>query len=174
MEAEAQYWRHVAYAGDNLSDELPASGNNMDAQQSQEQVTSSSSSGTDSTSVGSESAALVGERLYDLRAPGQLVAVYLVYCVPLLVVGAAGWMFQHWPASSRHRALLTSHHLTCYPCSSHACSASRNVLLVSNRDAENGPEYSEFLYLCENHRKHAFLEMRRSLSQEVGRTAARI
>ena len=35
--------------------------------------------------------------LFDLRAPGQLVAVYLVYFVPLFVVGVCGWCTLHWP-----------------------------------------------------------------------------
>ena len=38
--------------------------------------------------------------LYDLRAPGQLVAVYLVYFVPLFVVGLCGWITMHWPVSN--------------------------------------------------------------------------
>ena len=30
-------------------------------------------------------------------------------------------------------------------------SAFRNILIISKRDPENIPEYSEFLYLCGNH-----------------------
>ena len=45
--------------------------------------------------------AVEGEmRVYDLRAPSQLVAMYLVYFVPLFVVGIAGWISQHWPATT--------------------------------------------------------------------------
>lgn len=38
--------------------------------------------------------------LYDLRAPGQLVAVYLVYFVPLFIVGVCGWVTMHWPVNN--------------------------------------------------------------------------
>ena len=38
--------------------------------------------------------------VYDLRAPSQLVVMYLVYFVPLLVVGIAGWITQNWHVSS--------------------------------------------------------------------------
>ena len=30
-------------------------------------------------------------------------------------------------------------------------SASRNLVIISKRDPENSPEFSEFLYLCGNH-----------------------
>ena len=75
----------------------------------------SSSSGDDLSSGEAEAAATleaelaaVDVGLYRLRVPGQLVAVYLVYCVPLFVVGVAGWMFHYWPSKSQQRTLLTA------------------------------------------------------------------
>lgn len=45
--------------------------------------------------------ALQGDmKLYSLRAPSQLIVMYLVYFVPLFVIGVAGWISQHWPAST--------------------------------------------------------------------------
>lgn len=37
------------------------------------------------------------EELYAMRAPGQLLAVYLIYCVPMFLVGMCGWAMMHWP-----------------------------------------------------------------------------
>ena len=38
--------------------------------------------------------------LFDLRSPGQLVAVYLVYFLPLFIVGVCGWATLHWPVTN--------------------------------------------------------------------------
>ena len=51
--------------------------------------------------------AVEGEmRLYDLRAPSQLVVMYLVYFVPMLLVGIAGWVSQHWSCTTPRGAAL--------------------------------------------------------------------
>jgi hypothetical protein len=51
--------------------------------------------------------AMEGEvKLYDLRAPSQLVVMYLVYFVPLFLLGIAGWVSQQWPATTPRGAYL--------------------------------------------------------------------
>lgn len=46
------------------------------------------------------------EKLYDLRAPSQLIVMYLVYFAPLLLIGIAGWTSQHWPANTQRGTSL--------------------------------------------------------------------
>jgi hypothetical protein len=38
--------------------------------------------------------------VYGLRAPSQLVVMYMVYFIPIFVVGTAGWITQNWHTSS--------------------------------------------------------------------------
>lgn len=50
-------------------------------------------------------------KLFNLRAPGQLVAVYLVYFLPMFFVGLCGWITTNWPVQDHQGKRCTC---TCF------------------------------------------------------------
>lgn len=89
-ERTAEYWGHLS-----MPETSPSNSFSGTAAQQNEDM---------GISVGSGEAGVSEElagRLYRVNAPAQLIAVYLVYSVPLFVAGLAGWFFYHWPVTSR-------------------------------------------------------------------------
>lgn len=103
-DGESDYWRHLSRPQEP-SAAASSTVNSADDQQSQGQVGSSIANNSSSAETQQGEAGADGGKTYRLRAPGQLVAMYLVYFVPLFVVGVAGWMFQHWPSNSKQSVL---------------------------------------------------------------------